>query len=158
MATSNVKLVRDWFKAGLWTEAGLAMATSDVEWVLPATIATAVLDGRRLVGAAGLRELGYLSVAMYAARQPPEIQFMVDGNTAEGHDWVVMQTRVGAVLHNGAGYSNSYCFTFRISDGKVAEVHEHFDSKLLYDLAMGTAEDLAGVRQRIEQARAADTG
>jgi hypothetical protein len=160
MAATNVKLVKDWFKSGLWTEAGLAMATSDVEWVLPATIADAVLDGRRLVGAEGLRELGYLSTAMYAERQPPEIGFMLEGTHSNGAEWVVMQSRVRAGLHNGASYSNSYCFTFRIDSvqHKVAEVHEHFDSRRLYDLAMGTASDLAALRQRIEHARAADTG
>ena len=151
MSTSNVTLVKNWFKAGLWTEPALSMVTSDVQWILPATITTAVLDGRSLVGAGGLRELGYLSHAMYADRQPPTVQFWV-----EAENWVVMQNRVNATLHNGASYSNSYCFTFRIDLGKVAEVHEHFDSKLLYDLAMGTPEDLAGVRERIEHARVAD--
>ncbi|MGD9795893.1 MAG: nuclear transport factor 2 family protein [Acidimicrobiia bacterium] len=149
MTNANVALVKDWFKAGLWSDAGLAMTTETVEWVLPTTIADAVVDGRRLVGAEGLRELGYLSVAMYAQREPTDVQFTIGGD-----DWVVMQTRVRARLHNGAQYSNSYCFTFRIAGGKVAEVHEHFDSKLLYDLALSTPDDLIGVRQRIEQARA----
>lgn len=49
--------------------------------------------------------------------------------TAEG-DIVVAQTSGIAETLEGAPYNNSYCQIIRVSDGKIVEVKEYFDTAL----------------------------
>jgi ketosteroid isomerase-like protein len=45
-------------------------------------------------------------------------------------DHVVVQARGANTTRAGAPYNNSYCFVFRIEDGKLKEVTEYMDTEL----------------------------
>jgi ketosteroid isomerase-like protein len=45
-------------------------------------------------------------------------------------DHVVVQARGANTTRGGAPYNNSYCFVFRIEDGKLKEVTEYMDTEL----------------------------
>jgi ketosteroid isomerase-like protein len=49
---------------------------------------------------------------------------------AEG-DRVVVQARGHATTKNGDAYDQTYCFIFRVADGKLTEVIEHCDTALV---------------------------
>ncbi|MFI2284377.1 nuclear transport factor 2 family protein [Nocardia beijingensis] len=49
---------------------------------------------------------------------------------AEG-DRVVVQARAEAVTMHGDPYDQTYCFVFRVADGKLREVVEHCDTALV---------------------------
>ncbi|WP_174187031.1 nuclear transport factor 2 family protein [Nocardia barduliensis] len=50
--------------------------------------------------------------------------------TAED-DRVVVQARAAAVTTRGETYDQSYCFVFRVADGKLREVVEYCDTALV---------------------------
>ena len=49
---------------------------------------------------------------------------------AEG-DHVVVEARGANTTRAGLPYCNSYCFVFRVADGKLAELTEYMDSELV---------------------------
>ena len=49
---------------------------------------------------------------------------------AEG-DRVIIQADGNMQFKNGVSYRNSYCFVFRLADGKVVEGHEYLDTALI---------------------------
>lgn len=49
---------------------------------------------------------------------------------AEG-DRVVVQARAHAVTIRGENYDQTYCFVFRVAEGKLREVVEHCDTALV---------------------------
>lgn len=53
----------------------------------------------------------------------------VDNVIAEG-DYVAVQLRGQAETKDGKPYNNTYCHVFRISDGRISEVTEYFDTEL----------------------------
>lgn len=55
------------------------------------------------------------------------IRFTIDALTAED-DRVVAEARSTATLINGKPYANTYVFAFRIRDGKIAHVAEHYNA------------------------------
>ena len=52
-------------------------------------------------------------------------RFIADG------DYVAVEARGANVTRAGAPYNNTYCFVFRIADGKLAEVTEYMDTELV---------------------------
>lgn len=54
------------------------------------------------------------------------IQFTIDAITAED-DRVVAEARSMATLINGEPYANTYVFSFRIRDGRIAWIGEHMN-------------------------------
>lgn len=46
-------------------------------------------------------------------------------------DLVVVEARGNNVTKAGLPYNNSYCFVFRLSDGKLKEVTEYLDTELV---------------------------
>ena len=52
-------------------------------------------------------------------------RFIADG------DCVVVEARGDNVNKSGAPYNNSYCFVFRLSGGRLAEVTEYMDTELI---------------------------
>ncbi len=46
-------------------------------------------------------------------------------------DRVVVQARGHVMTTRGAEYSNTYCYVFRVADGKLIEVVEHCDTALI---------------------------
>ena len=54
-----------------------------------------------------------------------------DNLIAEG-DYVVQQGRgIGRKAKSGIDYNNTYCFVYRLADGKVKEVTEYCDTELV---------------------------
>jgi ketosteroid isomerase-like protein len=46
-------------------------------------------------------------------------------------DFVVVEARGDNVTKAGAAYCNTYCFVFRLADGKLQEVTEYLDTELV---------------------------
>jgi len=49
---------------------------------------------------------------------------------AEG-DYVVVEARGSNMTKSGLPYNNNYCFVFRLSDNRLKEVTEYFDTELV---------------------------
>jgi uncharacterized protein len=60
------------------------------------------------------------------------LSFTVNALTAD-EDRVVAEAVSHAVLINGETYSNTYVFIFRIRDGKIASVAEHYNAIVARD-------------------------
>jgi uncharacterized protein len=52
-------------------------------------------------------------------------RFIADG------DHVVVEARGASTTRTGLPYRNTYCFVFRLADGKLAELTEYMDSELV---------------------------
>ncbi|WP_040782776.1 nuclear transport factor 2 family protein [Nocardia pneumoniae] len=59
-----------------------------------------------------------------------EYRSAADAIVAEG-DRVVVQAHANAVTTRGETYDQTYCFLFRVTDGKLREVVEHCDTALV---------------------------
>jgi len=55
------------------------------------------------------------------------LAFTIDSLTAED-DRVVAEARSEGVLVNGEPYANTYVFMFRMRDGRIASVAEHYNA------------------------------
>jgi ketosteroid isomerase-like protein len=55
------------------------------------------------------------------------IQFTVDAITAED-DRVLAEAHSSATLINGEPYSNTYVFSFRVRDGRISWIAEHYNA------------------------------
>ena len=60
------------------------------------------------------------------------IRFEIDALTAED-DRVVAEARSRATLIDGNDYRNTYVFSFRIRDGRIAWIAEHFNALVVKD-------------------------
>lgn len=60
------------------------------------------------------------------------LQFTIDAITAE-EDRAVAEARSEGVLINGEPYANTYVFAFRIRDGRIASVAEHFNALIVQE-------------------------
>ena len=49
---------------------------------------------------------------------------------AEG-DHVVVEAQGKARTKSGQDYNNTYCFVYRLADGKIVEAHEYLDTELV---------------------------
>jgi uncharacterized protein len=64
-------------------------------------------------------------------------RFIADG------DYVVVEARGRAMTKAGQPYNNSYCWIYRLADGKVQEVTEYMDTQLVAE-ALGSPQRQAG--------------
>jgi ketosteroid isomerase-like protein len=62
------------------------------------------------------------------SREP--LAFTIDSVTAED-DRVAAEVRSDGVLIDGTPYANTYVFVFRVRDGKIASVAEHFNALIV---------------------------
>jgi ketosteroid isomerase-like protein len=60
------------------------------------------------------------------------LAFTVDAITAEA-DRAVAEARSQGVLINGETYANTYVFVFRIRDGRIASIAEHFNALIVQE-------------------------
>lgn len=60
------------------------------------------------------------------------LRFTVDAITAE-EDRAVAEARSEGVLINGEPYANTYVFAFRIRDGRIASIAEHFNALIVQE-------------------------
>jgi uncharacterized protein len=109
-----------------------AMA-EDFRWTIAgASSWSRVYDGKTVV----LAEL----FALLRARLAPPIRTIAHRIVAED-DIVVIEARGNNATRDGERYENTYCFVFRVVDGRLAEVTEYMDTALAEQaLGKGSAE------------------
>jgi uncharacterized protein len=66
---------------------------------------------------------------------PGGLTYTVDALTAE-EDRVAAEVQSRGTLVNGASFHNTYVFTFRIRDGRIASLAEHFDPQIVREKIM----------------------
>lgn len=121
----NKKLVQDIFDqmAQGNTRAMSDAMSEDFRWVFPGNWSWAGSWGPKSVAVDGmLRPL----MAQFAGDYRSEADLIV----AEG-DRVVVQARGYATTKRGEPYRQTYCYLFRVADGRLTEVVEHCDTALV---------------------------
>jgi ketosteroid isomerase-like protein len=63
------------------------------------------------------------------------LTFIVDAVTAE-EDRICAELHSHGVLINGETYENTYFFAFRVRDGRIAHVSEHFNALIVQEKMM----------------------
>lgn len=63
------------------------------------------------------------------------LTFIIDAVTAE-EDRICAELHSHGVLINGVAYENTYFFAFRIRDGRIAHVSEHFNALIVQEKMM----------------------
>jgi ketosteroid isomerase-like protein len=71
------------------------------------------------------------------------LAFTIDALTAEG-DRVVAEARSEGVLVNGQPYGNTYVFVFKIRDGRIAWIAEHFNALIVQETLIPLMATLSG--------------
>jgi uncharacterized protein len=66
---------------------------------------------------------------------PGGLTYTVDALTAE-EDRVAAEVQSRGTLVNGASFHNTYVFMFRIRDGRIASLAEHFDPQIVREKVM----------------------
>ena len=66
------------------------------------------------------------AIRLFARMAQSPIRFTVDALTAQD-DRVVIETHSQATLINGEEYGNTYVFSIRVRDGRIAWIAEHFN-------------------------------
>ena len=69
------------------------------------------------------------------------IRFTVDAVTAQD-DRVVIEARSQATLINGQEYANTYVFSLRLRDGRIAWIAEHFNALVAQEKLLPLAASL----------------
>lgn len=116
------RLVRAFFDAVTSGELPDAMLTEDMTaWT------TTQGEMRREAYQAVIRVLRRIS-------QVP-LTFVIDAVTAED-DRICAELHSHGVLINGEPYENTYFFAFRVRDGRIAHVSEHFNALIVQEKMM----------------------
>jgi uncharacterized protein len=63
------------------------------------------------------------------------LTFVIDAITAED-DRAVAEVRSSGRLADGTDYANTYVFAFRVREGRIARVAEHFNALIVQDTMM----------------------
>ena len=66
------------------------------------------------------------AIRLFARMAQSPIRFTVDAMTAQD-DRVVIEAHSQATLINGEAYGNTYVFSIRVRDGRIAWIAEHFN-------------------------------
>jgi hypothetical protein len=66
------------------------------------------------------------AIRLFARMAQTPIRFTVDAITAQD-DRVVIEAHSQATLINGEEYGNTYVFSIRVRDGRIAWIAEHFN-------------------------------
>ena len=69
------------------------------------------------------------------------IRFTVDAMTAQD-DRVVIEAHSQATLINGEEYGNTYVFSIRVRDGRIAWIAEHFNALIAQEKLLPLAASL----------------
>jgi uncharacterized protein len=124
-ADDNRRLVREVFdKLAAGNTAAMSDAMADeCRWVFPGDWSwSGVWEPKRVVLDALLRPL----MAQFEGGYRSEAELIL----ADG-DRVVVQARGSAVTKRGERYDQTYCYVFRVRDGRLTEVVEHCDTALV---------------------------
>jgi ketosteroid isomerase-like protein len=122
MGQASRQLVRDFFDAVTAGELPDAMLTPDMKaW----TTTQGSMD-----------KAAYQQVIRLLAKiSAKPLQFTIDSVTAE-EDRVVAELHSEGTLINGDDYKNTYVFVFRVRDGRIASVAEHFNALIVQEKMM----------------------
>jgi ketosteroid isomerase-like protein len=74
------------------------------------------------------------------------LAFTIDSLTAE-EDRVVAEARSEGVLVDGQAYANTYIFVFRIRDGRIAAIAEHFNALVVQEKLIPVMQSLTAARR-----------
>jgi ketosteroid isomerase-like protein len=114
MKEQNYQIARDYFTAVTNGDLPDAMLTEDTTGWITTTGTMDKAAYQRLV-----RMLGKMCAS--------PLTFTINALTAD-EDRVVAEAVSHAVLVNGETYSNTYVFIFRIREGRIAAVAEHYNA------------------------------
>jgi len=81
------------------------------------------------------------AIRLLARMAQTPIRFTVDAITAQD-DRVVIEARSQATLINGEEYGNTYAFSLRVRDGRIAWIAEHFNALIAQEKLMPLAASL----------------
>lgn len=81
----------------------------------------------------------------------PPIRFTIKSLTAED-DRVAAEVESQATLINGEEYRNTYVFIFRVRDGRIASVAEHFNAITVHEKFLPAMQAMAADGQQQEGA------
>jgi ketosteroid isomerase-like protein len=71
------------------------------------------------------------------------LAFTIDSLTAE-EDRVVAEARSEGLLVNGEAYGNTYIFVFRVRDGRLAAIAEHYNALVVEQKLLPVMKSLSG--------------
>jgi ketosteroid isomerase-like protein len=114
MKEHNYQIARDYFAAVTNGELPDAMLTPDMTGWITTTGSMDKVAYQRLI-------------RMLAKMCATPLVFTINALTAE-EDRVVAEAVSHCTLVNGESYGNTYVFVFRIRDGKIASVAEHYNA------------------------------
>ncbi len=83
------------------------------------------------------------AIRLLAKMSARPLAFTINSITAE-EDRVVAEARSEGTLINGEDYKNTYVFVFRIRDGRIASVAEHFNALIVQEKMMPLVRMLVG--------------
>lgn len=102
---------------------------------LPDSLTTADMRGWTTTqGSMGKAEYQRL-IRLLAQISARPLTFTIDSITAQ-EDRAVAEVRSEGTLINGEEYRNTYVFVFRIRDGRIASVAEHFNALIVQQKMM----------------------
>lgn len=81
------------------------------------------------------------AIRLFARMAQSPIRFTVDAITAED-DRVVIEAHSQATLINGEDYGNTYVFSIRVRDGRIAWIAEHFNALIAQEKLIPLAASL----------------
>jgi uncharacterized protein len=123
-ATANKQLLQDIFAALAKSDSRpfVAAMADDFRWTMVGSNKWArTYAGKQAV-------IGELFVALRAKMD--RITTIAHRFIADG-DHVAVEARGANTTRAGVPYCNTYCFVFRVADGKLAELTEYMDSELV---------------------------
>jgi ketosteroid isomerase-like protein len=119
---ANYRLVRDYF-----------IAVSNGE--LPDSLLTPDMTGWITNGGSMDRARYQHLIKLLAAMCDRPLRFTIKTLTAD-EDRVVAEAESEGTLVNGEEYSNTYVFVFRVRDGRIASVAEHYNALIAQEKLM----------------------
>ncbi|MGH3297454.1 MAG: nuclear transport factor 2 family protein [Trebonia sp.] len=81
------------------------------------------------------------AIRLFARMAQSPIRFTVDAMTAQD-DRVVIEAHSQATLINGEEYGNTYVFSLRVRDGRIAWIAEHFNALIAQEKLLPLAASL----------------
>jgi uncharacterized protein len=81
------------------------------------------------------------AIRLFARMAQSPIRFTVDAMTAQD-DRVVIEAHSQATLINGEAYGNTYVFSIRVRDGRIAWIAEHFNALIAQEKLIPLAASL----------------
>jgi uncharacterized protein (TIGR02246 family) len=126
----NKRLVREAFDALARADSRplVDLFAEDAVWTMTGTSSwSRAYRGKQAILDELLRSLAVRLAGRYRATAE---RILADG------DFVVVQAQGHAATQSGQRYDNQYCFVYRMADGKIQEVTEYLDTRLV-DEALG---------------------